>query len=118
MKKRRNEGFLLIEAVLTIAILAVGITALFQAFSSGLRSTRASREQLAASFLLEARAWEVGKLGDAAAPPPSDDDFLGPLQWALKETAEGDWTRRDVSLAWGPAGRRNDLTLSSYLESR
>jgi hypothetical protein len=117
MKKPGNKGFLLIEAVLTAAVLAVGVTALFRAFSAGLRSTRESRERLQASFLLEGRAWEIERFGAEAAVPPADDPLLGPLAWTVTSTAEEERTRRDIRLEWGPESRKNYLTLSSYSES-
>ena len=118
MKKPRNKGFLLIEAVLTVAVLAVGVTALFGAFSTSLRATRESRERLQASYLLEGRVWELEKFGDGAAAPPAEDPLLGPLSWDVKEVAEENSGWRNVTLAWGPDERRRDLTLSSPLGDR
>ena len=113
MKKRRSEGFLLIEAALTTAVLAVGVTAVFRAFSADLRTTRESRERLEALCLLESRVWELEKFPDGADAPPSEDPLLGPISWDVKVVSGEDGQRRDVTLAWGPAGRRSDLTLSS-----
>ncbi len=104
------------EAALTVAVLAIGVTALFRAFSMGLRATRESRERLQATFLLEGRAWELEKFGADVVAPPVDDPLLGSLSWNVKEASGDDGTRRDLTLAWGPAGRRDDLTLSSYVE--
>ncbi len=118
MKKPRNDGFLLMEAMLTVAVLAIGVTALFRAFSTSLRASRESRERLQATFLLEGRTWELERFGDGAATPPADDPLLGALSWDVKDAAEDGRARRDVSLAWGPEERRNDLTLSICSEDR
>jgi Tfp pilus assembly protein PilV len=104
------------EAVLAVAVLAVGVIALFRAFSSGLRAARESRERLQAALLLEGRVREMERAGDAAAP--AEDALLGPLSWTREDAPDQDGTRTDVTLAWGPDTRRNDLTLSFHSENR
>lgn len=43
-RSNRNQGFLLIEVVVALAILAVGLTVIIELFSGGLRLGRASME--------------------------------------------------------------------------
>jgi len=59
--RRRQRGFTLIEIIVALAILAVALTALFQAFSGGLRVTTATERQAAAVMLARSLLDRVGE---------------------------------------------------------
>jgi general secretion pathway protein I len=58
---RRQRGFTLIEIIVALAILAVALTALFQAFSSGLQATTATERQAAAVMLARSLLDRIGE---------------------------------------------------------
>src|SRR5262249_5860463 len=59
--RRRQRGFTLIEIVVALAILAVALTALFQAFSSGLRAAGVTERQASAVMLARSLLDRVGQ---------------------------------------------------------
>ncbi len=65
--RARQRGFTLMEIIISLAILAVALTAVMQAFSGGLRATTASERQASAILLARSLLDRVGR--DVALVP-------------------------------------------------
>ncbi len=71
----RGKGYLLIEAVASIAVIAIGLTVILRSFASSFRASKISQEYFTASSLLKDRMWELeekarregGGIGDSDA---------------------------------------------------
>ena len=60
MSNRRNrKGYLLLEAVASIAIVAIGLTVILRSFSSSLRASRISEEYFEASLALQEKLCQL-----------------------------------------------------------
>jgi len=60
-RRKRQRGFTLIEIIVALAILAVALGALFQAFSTGLRATTVTDRQAAAVMLAQSLLDRIGQ---------------------------------------------------------
>ena len=56
--KMNRNAFVLMEVLVSVAILAVGVTVLLQSIVSSLESNRLAREYSRAIFLAESKMWE------------------------------------------------------------
>jgi len=59
--RKRRPGFTLIEIIVALAILAVALGTLFQAFSTGLRATAVADRQAAAVMLAQSLLDRIGQ---------------------------------------------------------
>jgi prepilin-type N-terminal cleavage/methylation domain-containing protein len=59
-RRRRQRGFTLIEIIVALAILVVALTALFKAFSGGLRATEVTERRASAVMLARSLLDRVG----------------------------------------------------------
>lgn len=69
-KLRKNKGYLLLEAVVSIAVIAIGLAVILRSFSSSLRASKISQEYLIASSLLKDKMWELER---KARPEPEGE---------------------------------------------
>ena len=60
-RRKRQRGFTLIEIIVALAILAVALGALFQAFSGGLQATAVAGRQAAAVMLAQSLLDRIGQ---------------------------------------------------------
>lgn len=56
---RNNKGYLLLEAVASIAVIAIGLAIILRSFSTSLRASKISQEYFIASSLLKNKMWEL-----------------------------------------------------------
>ena len=123
MKNKRGEkGFLFLELVVGIALLAVGITLVIQAFSSAARAHAISRDMIEAVFLMEDKIQELefkeqhGRIGQE---PPEAAGTMGRFAWryALVPVQDIDLYLCNLSVAWNEARRNDSLTVDTYLNA-
>jgi type II secretory pathway pseudopilin PulG len=105
---------MLLEVMLAVTVVAIGLVFVFHAFSSALRSAKASRESLQAGYLLEARVWT---LETGQGPGPDEDTPLPNAQWRVESLPEEDdalegWR---TSLTWGASRNTGGLMLDTVL---
>ena len=77
-RKSVSRGFLLVELLLALAVLGVGLFAVFRSFSTTMAAHQAAKDVFEASLPLEARLWAWRKTGvelptDNNTPWSSDD---------------------------------------------
>jgi len=54
---KKNKGYLLIEAVASIAVIAIGLTVILRSFASSFRASKISQEYFTASSFLKDKMW-------------------------------------------------------------
>jgi Tfp pilus assembly protein PilE len=120
MKNKREEnGFLFIELVVGIALLAVGITLVIQAFSSAARAHAVSRDMVEAVFLMEDKIQELGfkeQHGRIGQEPLEAAGTMGRFAWRYAFVPEQDTDLYvcTLSVAWKEARRNDSLTVHTY----
>jgi general secretion pathway protein I len=81
-RRKRASGFTLIEILVSLAILAVALGALFQAFSTGLRATTVTNQQAAATLLAQSLLDRIGQDIPLAAGEQAGVSADG-LRWSI-----------------------------------
>jgi general secretion pathway protein I len=81
-RRRRQSGFTLIEIIVSLAILAVALGTLFQAFSTGLRATTVTDRQAAATLLAQSLLDRIGQDIPLAAGERAGVSADG-LRWSI-----------------------------------
>ncbi len=120
MKNNRGEkGFLLLELVVGIAVLAVGITLVIQAFSSAARAHAVSRNMIEAVFLLEDRMQDLGfkeRRGLTGKEPAEAAGVQGRFSWKSNFIPVADTSLYlcTLSITWKETGRDYSLAANTY----
>lgn len=58
-RQKRNKGYLLLEAVATIAVIAIGLTVILRSFASSFRASKVSQEYFTAASFLKDKMWTL-----------------------------------------------------------
>ncbi|HEX9461091.1 MAG TPA: prepilin-type N-terminal cleavage/methylation domain-containing protein [Alphaproteobacteria bacterium] len=121
-----DRGFTLIEVLVALAIAALGLIAIFEGASAGMRSVDLAQRYVAATRFAQAHLAEVG-----AAIPLVDGDIggadAGGYRWRVRikparaRAAAGDASRGPVlyavesvvSFSWGTTGAPRSVRLQS-----
>lgn len=109
---KRDNGIVLLEALLAVAVAGAGVAALAASLSWSLRAGRLARRHYQAGLLLESKVLEFesgGRWEDGSA----EDPLLGLTDWTAADAGgdEGAWRRRSVTLSWGSRSNRRSLVL-------
>ncbi len=115
-----QRGFLLLETLLAILVLAVGLTLVLRSFGSSLDALGTSADYTKALLLLEERLWELETKGSIVpgtfAGEFSEED--GDFRWEVKasELAEMELCETQVTVSWEQRGRPRDVSIVTYLK--
>lgn len=125
-RRRRDEGFTLIEVLVALVVLATTVVAVLQLFGGGLRLARAAGDQADAALLASAKLAELdpGPLSEGAV-----NGIEGPYRWTRRITlapsllpVEPDTpealtvrlARVNVEVQWGQGRRYELVTLRAW----
>jgi Tfp pilus assembly protein PilV len=126
----RRRGFALLEAMLAVAIFALGILSLGRCISKGLSVEQVEREDAQISRILENRAAEIegGAVVPAAEVKEQIDGINGGVtltqtREAVHKTDEhgqemANLSRVTLEAAWTSGGERQSRTLNFYVWSQ
>lgn len=108
MNAPNHQGFLLLEAMLALAILTGAVLVAFQPARASLRTTQASRQFYQAALLLEDHltAWEKTGMSDLG---PMEDPVLGRVTWQQDILPESE----RLTLHWGEGDHAQHLELET-----
>jgi general secretion pathway protein I len=126
LKKSRtdSEGFTLIEVMVALAIVAVGMTALLTAASSGIGGASLSARYIEATRRAESRLAALGRDEPLAPGEQGGDDGAG-YRWRIRVAAPalhpslspGGPTAAlydvDVTMSWAEGGRTRAISLQT-----
>ena len=115
-----QSGFLLLETLLAILVLAVGLTLVLRSFGSSLDALGTSADYTKALLLLEERLWELEAKG-SIVPGTFTGEFSeedGNFRWEVKasELAEMELCETQVTVSWEQRGRPRDVSIVTYLK--
>jgi len=117
----KNKGFLLLEAMMAVAILSVGMTLTLRSFSTAINVVRVSQDMVIAGNLMEQKVFE---LENSPVLRPGKDkgdfgkDFDG-YSWILETSELEDTDLNEVKLTvkWQSGKRSQSLNTVTYLAS-
>src|SRR3989304_6997108 len=115
-----RPGFLLVEILLVVFVLAVGLTIVVRSFGSSLDALGTSANYTRALLLLEERLWELEAKG-SIVPGTFSGGFSegdGNFQWAVKvsELPQLGLCETQVTVSWEQRGRPRAGSLVTYLK--
>lgn len=119
-RRRDSAGFTLLELVVATAILAIGLVALTQVFSRGLRSTGSSERVVTATLIARLKLAELDEMTELANGAESGDvaePYRG-YTWdtEIEDVPQGENLKRvRVRIGWTEAGLPRDVSLETVL---
>ena len=143
----KNIGFMLLEAMVALAILSIGIVTVMQSFSSALRVSKSSYNSTIATFLAQSKLSDLeredswtkenlsGDFGKAypnfkweAEVSPVELDKLIPENLRVKaredeDKREGEGNKQEVNLlnltvSWVERGAKEEAVFATYVASK
>ena len=122
--KRRHGGSVLIEALLTIVVLAIGLAAVIRSMSTSVRALSYTTAYTNACLLAENKLFEFVSKGVVRAPFREEKPFAPPFEHFryrietekfAPNDAEGKLNRLQCEVLW-PTGRSlKSIKLNTYL---
>lgn len=123
---RSNEGFTLIEVLITVAVVSTAVVFIFRAFVTLLTATKFSQDMAFACFIAEDKLGEIEqryqRYKDGVAPLETEgakDIGVRPFRWRYQTVDSGlaDLKRIDFQCLWkeGAREKEHSLDLSTYL---
>ncbi len=115
-----SGGFLLLETLLAVIILAVGLTLVVRSFGSSIHALGTSGDYSRALVLLEERLWDLEARGTITpgvlSGKFSDEDQKFSWEVEALEVAEIDLCETKVTVSWERRGKLQDVSLVTYLK--
>jgi hypothetical protein len=113
-------GFLLLESLLVVLVLAVGLTVVLRSFGSSLDALGTSADYTKALLLLEERLWDLEAKGSIAPGTftggfPDED---GPFRWEVTASDQPSigLCETQVTVRWERRGRPRAVSVVTYLK--
>ena len=116
----KNNGFSLLEVIITVAILSTGIVVILQAFSFSARVTGLVCDITNAVFLAQDKMQELEfkeKQNLINREPPVVEDKTDKFAWKYVLNPEPDFNlyRLDFDITWQRTDRKERISLNTYL---
>ncbi len=127
LKIRKPGAFLLVEVLLTIAILATGLTAVVRSFLVGLRASKLASDYLQAELLVENELSLQESLGEIDADLQIEEPFKAPVdKFKFKITTENITLDNQIdtlnkvtaSVIWPGQKTNQKISLFTYLKNK
>lgn len=133
-RRQREDGFLLFEVMVTVAILSLGLILILRSFTTSLAAARTSQDYIRACLLVEEKMWELEEEAettrkvtttpskDEFTPTNEEDKWRESFSWEIVtrdlRDEEGGETPLDevtVIVTWKEGGRKMKVGLTTYL---
>jgi hypothetical protein len=117
--RRLQGGFLLLESLMVVLIVATGLTVVLRSFGSSLHALGTSAEYTRALLLLEDRLWDLEAKGSIAPGVLSgkfeeDEDFRWEVE--AREGTPPELCETHVTVRWERRGRPRAVSVVTYLK--
>ena len=133
-QRTTKHGFTLIEVMISVAILAVGLSLVLQGFAFSLNVLRISQDNLKATLVAENKMAELQiqiKEDSDSFAKGLDEEFesgnmeyawevkVEPVEWEIEEISEAHEALNEVSacLSWEEGKRKGNLPVVTYMSS-
>ena len=125
MMKRLAQGFILLEVVVSVAILAGGLIFVLRSFTGSLKAMTTSQNYMRACLLLEDKMWELEQAARSEGgivPGEYDGTLLSgnkSFEWHLQVDKLEDINLGEVNLrvSWQEGRGMQDASLITYLRT-
>ncbi|NQT75378.1 MAG: prepilin-type N-terminal cleavage/methylation domain-containing protein [Candidatus Omnitrophica bacterium] len=117
--KKKNKGFLLLEVMVSVAILSVGILLALHSFVISLRAIDSSEDYFKAGLLLEEKIYEAGnaerKKGSSAG---ALSGFDSAFSWRMDvvELEKEELDEVTLKILWDKRNAQYDLSIMTYFK--
>lgn len=120
---RSNKGYLLLEAVASIAVIAIGLAIILRSFTSSLRASKISQEYLIGSSLLKDKIWELeeraaregGLIELETTEQIPNTNYI--LDIKVKRLSESDSLNEvKATISWQSGKRNEKIEIATFLE--
>jgi len=125
LRKRNKKGYLLLEVVASIAVVAIGLGVILRAFTSSLRASKIAQEYFEASLALQEKLCELEegeKLSNGVSPDETSAQISGtPFTLDTKVSRIGDSDPLNevvVRIYWEKRGRSENMAVGTYLKNK
>lgn len=118
--KKDLDGFLLLELMVSIAILAIGLIGVIRAFSISLYSAEESRKITHAVLLSHKILNEVKGIGDIEETEGEENVRNSILKWHLdrEEPSSKGLDKVDIKVTWLSRGVEKELNIETYMNTK
>lgn len=122
-----KKGYLLLETVASIAVIAIGLAIILRSFASSLRASKISEEYLVASSILKDKMWELER---KTRPEPEGEGGLTEsetteqipntnytLENKIKRLNDSDPLNEvKATISWQSGNRNEKIEIVTYLK--
>lgn len=118
LKGRESEGFLLLEIMVSVSILACGVLFVLNSFIRPMRATELSMDYFKAGLLLEEKMLELYNSSvEDGATRGEFSDFDNRFSWALDiGGTEGGFCKEiNLKVIWHNKDKEEDLSILTYI---
>lgn len=116
---RNSDGFTLLEIVVSLAILAVALPPLMQAFSHATRSEARASQRTTAFYLLRYQMESILMAGYPQETGEEDGEFGENLRYRwhskVQDTETEGLRLLTVSIIWDAAGQERSVSVNTYV---
>jgi len=138
-KSRNNFGYILVETLVSVTILAFGLTLVLNAFSAEINALRISKNYTHASLLLEEKFCELEKEGEIDLKKNGEDGYFTDIpdsypdrknfHWAV-DIRGIDWLKDElgnqlldivavtVTVEWPEVSGKRELSATTYMRRK
>lgn len=125
--RKNKSGILLFEVMLTLVILAIGLTLILHSFSASLNASKIAQDYTVASLLIEDKMWEMENAGAVGSNLTEEGQFLPPYQkfnWRLQtkdkpvQDETGKLNEVKLTVRWKEGRRKGSASATTYLKNK
>jgi len=130
--KKNRDGFLLFEAILSVAILSLGLVLVLHSFTGSLKAARISQNYMRAVLLLEAKMTELEWKGslDSGISEGKFSQKNERFAWKIEATPVEEISGEDeekkrvelnkvhLTVSWSEGKKVERIELTTYLKSK
>lgn len=119
-KKKRSNGFLLIEIMVSMSILSVGILFILNSFMRSLYAIEISGDYFKAGLLAEEKLFELyNSRPQEGLSEGAFKDFNNKFSWNLETGKAGEDLLNDASLKiqWEQRSKKQEFSVCTYLKA-
>lgn len=117
-KKPKNKGFLLLEIMMSVAILSIGLLLVLNSFMRPIRAQELSNDYFKAGLLLEQKMFELYN-SDILKGTVNGifTDFESRFSWDMNaiESEENPFMEVNLEVLWSRQNKEQDLSISTYI---
>ena len=113
-----KNGFLLLEVMLSVAILSIALVLILNSFMNSIRTIELSEDYFRANLLLEQRMFDLRNYATKRISGKGEfNDFGNRFSWDLDVEEIGDFLPKELNLriSWQERKKSHDVAIVTYL---